>query len=102
MKVVTKKKIVSKLHKRLGKSLSKDLLQDSINTILLMLKENLTKDVAVSINNFGTFSPYTYHGHIGLDVSNYTIRRTKKFRTVKFRPHVVFLELLAICREDFV
>lgn len=101
-KSVTKKVIVSKIHKKLGEALNRRLLTDAVSVICLTLQENLLQDQAVSVENLGTFSPYVFHGHAGVNISTGQLQQVKPFRTVKFHPHFVFLELLASRREGFL
>ncbi len=56
---------------------------------------------AISIKNFGTLSPYRFHGHKALDVSTGIVGSVKPFRTVRFHPHAVFLRLMEGRRDKF-
>lgn len=101
-KTVTKKKLVTKIYNRFGQALNQRLIQDAVNIICTTLQNNLLQDRAVSVENFGTLSPYSFHKHSGLNLATGQIEEVKSFRTVKFRPHFTLLELLAQRRESFL
>lgn len=101
-RVVTRQVIVSKIYKKFNKALHKRLIQDAVNIICLQLQDNLSKNKTVSVENFGTLSPYLFHEHLGMDVSTGQIRNFSSFRTIKFHPHHNFLFLLTPRRANFL
>lgn len=100
-KSITKKVIANSIYKRFGKSLKKRIINDALSTICKMLTEGLEKDRAVSVENFGTLSPFTFHGHGALNVATGEMCEVKPFRSVKFRSHAAFLTLLLQRRATF-
>lgn len=101
-KRVTKKVIISKIHKKMGEALNKRIVRDAVNAICSSLEEQFVQDQALSVENFGTLSPYVFHGHTGLNIQTGEMQEVKPFRTVKFHPHFVFLDLLVLRRESFL
>lgn len=99
---VTKKVIVSRIHKKLGKALNQRLLQDALNAICVTLQDNILQDNAISVENLGTISPYIFHSHNGINIQTGQLQVTPPFRTVKFHPHFIFLELLSQRRNNFL
>ena len=101
-KAVTKKVIATKIHQKLGMALNKRVIQDAINAICACLQDNIERDRAVSVENFGTISPYVFHSHSGMNIATGELREVPAFHTVRFHPHFIFLELLARRREAFL
>lgn len=101
-KIVTKKVIANKIQKKLNYTLKKTVIQDAISVMCVMIQKELIRDQAVSIENFGTLSPYTFHQHMGRNVVTKQLQEIESFRSVKFRPHSVFLELLAQRKASFL
>lgn len=101
-KTVTKKEIVSVIYKRYGRSLKRSIIRDAINVVCSMLEEDLLEDRSVSVKNFGTFSPYFFHGHIGYNVAHGKMQAVKAFRDIRFHPHATFLRLLELRRKSFL
>ncbi len=101
-KAVTKKNIADKIHQKLGMALNKRVIQDAINAICMNLQDKIVRDQTISVENFGTISPYTFHNHYGMNVATGELQEFPAFRTVKFHPHFIFLELLARRRESFL
>ncbi len=98
----TKKKIVEKIYRRLDCSLKQRVIQDVVNIICTALQNDLLQDRAISVENFGTFSPYRFHEHRAMNIATGQIEKVKSFRTVKFRPHFTLLELISQRRESFL
>lgn len=101
-KAVTKKVIANKIHQTLGMALNKRIIQDAINAICTTLQDNIERDQAVSVENFGTMSPYVFHSHAGMNIATGELRQVPAFHTVRFHPHFIFLELLSRRRESFL
>jgi len=101
-KVLTKKIIISKIHKKLGGALNKRLIRDAVNAVCVSLQEQLFEDQAISIENFGTLSPCVFHQHKGVNIHTGRIQEVPSFRTIKFHPHFVFLDLLSRRRDLFL
>ena len=73
-----------------------------VNALCAELAAKLSRNEAVSVRNFGTLSPYLYHGHFALDVSSGLMHDTAPFKTVQFRVHARFLRLLKERRTRFL
>lgn len=100
--VVTKKNIVSKMYKKLGRELNQRLVQDAVNALCVKLQEALIQNQAVSIENFGTISPFIFHKHNGMNIQTGKLQEIAQFRTVRFHPHSILLELLSQHRDSFI
>jgi len=99
---ITRKKIAEKIYRRFGSALKQRVIQDAVNIICITLHNNIVQDRAVSVENFGTFSPYRFHEHRAMNIATGQIEKVKSFRTVKFRPHFTLLELVSLRRESFL
>lgn len=99
---VTRKKIAGKIYRRFGSALKQRIILDAINIICVTLHNDILQDRAVSVENFGTFSPYRFHEHRAMNIATGQIEKVKSFRTVKFRPHFTLLELVSQRRESFL
>jgi len=99
---IDKKTIVDNIYKHLGKTLSKNQIYDVVTVICDYLSEELIENRSVSIKNFGTLSPYMFHGHEGIDVSSGNMRYVEEFRSVKFRPHHVLWRLVKRKRKKIL
>jgi nucleoid DNA-binding protein len=98
---LSKKDITDKIYKRLNKAVSKLVIQDVVTVICDHILSELEKDRVFSVTNFGTFSPFKFHEHDGMDISSGAIQKVSSFRSVKFRPHAVFRLLLDRKRKKF-
>ncbi len=98
----TKKQIVAAINKKLGKALHPQAIADAVNVVLDLLIEELINDQSFSVHNFGTFSPYMFHGHKGMNISTGEMQDVPPTRMVKFHPHVGFTTILALQREKFL
>lgn len=101
MATTTKQKIISRIRKRFGKKLSPLLIHDAVIVICDMLVDELAANRVVSVHNFGSLSPYEFHGHRGINVATGRVEEVRPFRTVKFRPHVSLKKILSCRREGF-
>lgn len=97
--ILTKKKLSSKIHKRLGKSCKKRLIHDSVILIFEFIAEELVRNHAFSVKNFGTLSPYLRKAHKGLNVSSGKIQMIAPVRSVRFRASETFKSLVALRRS---
>ena len=102
MSTVTKNTIVNVIYTRFGKSLKKRIINDALVEICDFLQNELLQDHAVSVENFGTFSPFVFPGHRGMNVASGDIRLVAPFRTVRFHAHATLLGLLACKRSSFL
>lgn len=100
-KFLNKKSLAKKIQKKLGFALKQRLIRDAVLAICSKMEEKLIADQAISVENFGTLSPYTFHDHDGMNIATGQIERVPSFRTVKFHPHATFLVLLSQRRDSF-
>lgn len=101
MKTIDKKKLTHIIYQRLGGALSKSSIYDAINIINESLIEMVLDNKAISIENFGTISPYVFHAHKGLNIASGEMQQVKEFKTVKFRVHNVFQALVEQRKKKF-
>lgn len=101
MKKIDKKKLTALIYKRLNGVLSKKSIYDAVTVINDSLIESIIDNKAISITNFGTFSPYLFHAHEGLNIASGVRHTVKSFRTVKFRAHTCFLALIEQRKDKF-
>ena len=72
-----------------------------VTTICDHVIDNLSEDNAFSVQNFGTLSPYLFHGHQGFNIASGRMQYVKPFKTVRFRAPAVFKRLSIEKRERF-
>lgn len=101
MKKIDKRKITSIVYKKLNGVLPKKSIYDAITVINNSLIESIIEDKAISIYNFGTLSPYLFHGHEGMNIATGHVQSVKPFRTVKFRAHSHFFALIEQRKNKF-
>lgn len=89
------------LYDRLNGTISKKSINDAISFICDYLITNVVEDKSISIINFGTFSPYIFHAHKAFNIALGKMQQVKAFRSVKFRAHSTFLNLIASRRDRF-
>jgi nucleoid DNA-binding protein len=98
---VTKKQLTNLLYQRLSGTIAKKHLNSAITVICEFLLEKLIANQAVSVENFGTFSPYTQPSHMGFNVAKGRLQQVKAFLTVRFRPHVAFVKMVRQWRDKY-
>lgn len=98
--IQTKKKLISKIHKRIGQTYKKRLVHDSVVLIFQFLAEELIRNHVFSVKNFGTLSPYMTKAHKGLNVSSGKIQVTASARSVRFRASETLMSLLTVRRPS--
>lgn len=91
-----------KIYSKLNGVVSKKYIYDAVNMICDSIKEDIVEGKSVSVQNLGTWSPYMYHGHKGLNVATGKVEEHKPFKTVKFRPHTTLSKLLEAQRDRFL
>lgn len=101
-KTVDKKTLAKRLQKKMGCALKRRLLWDAVLAISSKMEEKLICDQAISVEHFGTLSPYIFHSHNGINIASGQIERIDSFRTVKFHPHTTLSFLLSQRRENFL
>ena len=98
---IDKKKLTNIIYRRLGGALSKSAIYDAINVINDSLIDMIVNNKAISIENFGTISPYVFHSHKGMNIASGKIQQVQEFKTVKFRVHNVFQTLVEQRKKKF-
>ena len=99
--MISRKNIVRKLHKKFGK-LQMQSIDDAVGVICDFLSTELIADQAVSVENFGTLSPYITRTHKAFDVARGNFRMVTAQRTVKFRASHHLLVLVRRRRATFL
>jgi nucleoid DNA-binding protein len=82
---IIKNKMISIIHNKLNKEVSKIIINDSINIINDYLAQELIENKSVSIDKFGTLSPYKQFDKIN----------------IKLRPHFAFKTLIDRKKKSF-
>ncbi len=98
---IVKKQLTDILYDRLNQVIHKKHLHDAITVISEFLLEKFTNNESVSVDNFGTFSPYTRPAHTGFNVAKGKLQEVKSFLSVKFRPHDTFLKIIQQRRNKY-
>ena len=101
MKKTIKNNLVRRLYERLGRVIPTRDIRSAVDVIVEEVVSSLVQDVPVTVKNFGTLSPYQYHGHAAKHVGTGRIINVKAFRTVKLNPAEAFWKLLSERRERF-
>ena len=99
---IGKKKLIDLLYRRLNRELPKQQISDVIDVICEYLTKEIAENRSVTVRNFGTFSPYLFHGHDGWDFQTNKLCYRKPFRSVKFRSHHVFERLISRRKKKIV
>jgi nucleoid DNA-binding protein len=99
---VSKKYLIARIYKKLHKAVPKLVIHDVVTAVTDYIVQELSEDRSFSVENFGTFSPYHFHSHEGLDVSSGAMQYVEGFKSVKFRPHAVYCLLLERKRKKFM
>ena len=101
MMKIDKRKIANILHKRLGGALSKGAIYDALVIINDSLIESAINNKTISVHNFGTFSPFLSSEHKGFNIALGKMQEVQSFKTLKFRPHANFLDLVEQKKDKF-
>lgn len=91
---INKKDIVDSVNRKIDGTFTKLAINDVITIMVEYIADQLENNQNVSIENFGTFSIYKFHGHDGMDISSGATQYVEEFRSIKFRPHHNFLNLI--------
>ena len=94
-------KFTDRIHRRLNKAISKEQIKDINRVICSKMAEILSEDQIISVGNFGTFSPYLFHGHLAYDPNTGAMQEIKPFYSVKLHPASSFIYLLKNRRGPF-
>lgn len=98
---ISKRKLASLIFKRLNKSIAKNSIYDAIGIINESIINRIVNNEAVSVDNFGTLSSYLFHQHKGMNVASGQQQIVKSFKTVKFRVHSTFEDLVEQRKDKF-
>lgn len=102
VKRVGRQQIAVKMLSRLGGAVDKKDIYGAISIICNEISTAMIENRAVSIKNFGTFSPYLHPGRLSHDVHLGKLAQQKPFRRFKFYPHHNFIRLLKDRRANFL
>lgn len=92
--VLIKKALARAVHKRLNKVTTFEPVEKAINILIEALVQEFLKNNSVSINKFGTFSPFKFKGHIGFNVNIGKLAYVNDFISIKFRTHSAFKQII--------
>jgi nucleoid DNA-binding protein len=101
VKKTNKTILVRLLYERLGRAIPIRVVRSAVDVLLDEIAGCLVQDVPVTIRNFGTLSPFQYHGHPAQHVGTGRMVEVKAFRSVKLHGAEAFLRLLSERREQF-
>jgi nucleoid DNA-binding protein len=101
MKRVSKNKIVDNIYNRLNGEIPKIVIKDSVNIILSHLCDKIEDNEVFTVENFGSFISYVYHGHRGVNIYTGDEQYIKPFLHVKFIPHENFAKLINQKKTQF-
>ena len=76
-------------------------IRSAVNVIIDQLVQDMVEDRSVSIDRFGTLSPYVLHGHIANNAHTGELHQVPPQRMAKLNPHQAFLDLLSQRVEKF-
>ncbi len=101
MKVINKKELTTILSEKLNNTISKKDIYHSITIICEYLLDQIKDNKSVSVDNFGTFSPFIMKGHKGYHIGTNSLHKTPSLLMVKFRPHIVLINMLKRKKDEF-
>lgn len=101
MKRIDKRKLTEAIYNRLGGAISKSSIYDALGVINDSMVDMIVDNKTISVHNFGTLSPYVFHGHKGLNINSGHLQEVKEFKTVKFRAHHTLMLLLEQKKDKF-
>lgn len=93
--IVSKVHLARRIKKRFGGQISQRVIIEVINTIIDVMKQELLEDRTISVKNFGTLSPYIYHGHNAFNVVSGEKVYVESFRSVRFHTHAGMRNLMS-------
>jgi nucleoid DNA-binding protein len=97
---VDKDEVIDRIHKRIGKIVSKMLINDAIIVICNDMVSRLADDDSISIHNFGTFSTDVVKGYVGRNINGEKIVVGDR-RLVRFIPHNSFVKMIKRRTDNF-
>jgi nucleoid DNA-binding protein len=96
-----KKDLAKEIKKKMFNSVNEEVIKNALEVLIEELSKDLIDDVPISVKNFGTLSPYLYHGHFAYNVQTGERYNMKPFRTVKFNSHESFTNLVKDRIDNF-
>jgi nucleoid DNA-binding protein len=96
-----KRDLIRRIYDRLGRAIPVRDVRSAVDVTVEEVASALVQDVPVTVKNFGTLSPYQYHGHAAKHVGTGRTIEVKAFRTVKLNAAEAFLKLLLERKERF-
>lgn len=102
MKKIDRSNLANLINKRLRGSLKKRVIADAINEINKLVIDLLVRDTSISINNFGTFAPFSVNSRYGIDVIKKELVWMPAVKRVKLICHATFYSQIATRREKLL
>lgn len=94
MMIINKTKLSSLIFDRTHGAIPKNTILDVINIISIELEQILLENQSISIENFGTISPYIYSSHKSVDFQTGKEFQTKPIKRVRFHTNSNFQSLI--------
>ena len=69
-------------------------IRSAVNVIINQLIQDMIDDRSVSVERFGTLSPYVVHGHVANNAHTGELHQVPPQRMVKLNAHQDFIDLL--------
>lgn len=92
IKRINENTIIKRMSEKLGIPIEK--ISDAVDIIINTICNDLIRNQAVSISNFGTLNPYVKRIHKANDIRTNEIRMLNLKKSIKFIPHAAVRFLL--------
>ena len=100
-KIVGWQCLTDRIHERLGGTINRKDIYDSVKVVTRELSRAIVEDEQVRVKNFGTIVPHTLGSHTVRHVLTGQLVQAKETRTVRFYPHAALVRLLRERRGNF-
>lgn len=94
MKKICRKELAKRICDKMNNSIEYKVIYECIDLITESIKKDLLNNEIVTIDGFGTFSPYIKLGKNHLDVNDRIVKKLNDKKMVKFIMHYDFKKLL--------
>lgn len=101
MEKIGKNELATIIYQKLDRLVDRGLVQDGVDEIINFLSEELIKNNAIHVENFGTFSTFILQAHLGQNILSKKKAMTASTRRARFYAHPVFSRLLGLRRHLF-
>lgn len=98
---VVRQDIATAINRKLGKTLSKNIILDAIDIICESLTEKLSDGEQIYIDNFGLLDNYRMHSHVGVNIRSGKEQITSEVNLVQFIPDSNFKYIINQKRNFF-